>query len=319
MIKVDPLDKPVRLDKWLADREELDLTRSRIQRLIADGDVTVDGSTPAKNLKVRGGEAIELTVPPPQVTEIIPENITVDILFQDDHLAIVNKPAGMVTHPAVGNRSGTLVNALAHHLGQLAESDAYERPGIVHRLDKETSGLLVVARTVETMASLQEMIQQREVKRTYWALICGHVSEDEGVIELPIGRSLKDRKKMTVTNLRSREASTAYRLLDRFRSYDLLELSLNTGRTHQIRVHMSHIGHPVFGDPEYGGREKWHRGLFAPERPLAKKLLETMDRQALLAKRLDFKHPVTEMDLSFEVDPPEDLQSLLDILDSEGR
>ncbi|MDH4035657.1 MAG: RNA pseudouridine synthase, partial [candidate division Zixibacteria bacterium] len=185
--------------------------------------------------------------------------------------------------------------------------------------DKDTSGLLVVARTDTVLSALQKAVQERRVTRSYSALVCGHVKEEAGTIDLPIGRSLKNRKRMTVTHVNSRESVTDYKLQDRFRSYDLLEVNLHTGRTHQIRVHFSHVGHPVFGDPDYGGRQKWHRGIFAPERLLAKKLLEILPRQALHAARLKFTHPVTGDLLDLHRDPPEDYQDLLDVLDEEGR
>ena len=232
---------------------------------------------------------------------------------------VVNKPAGMVTHPAAGHYSGTMVNALIHHFEKLASGSGYERPGIVHRLDKGTSGLILIAKTDDIYLKLQQQMQKREIKRTYLALVCGHMKDNEGVIELPIGRSIQDRKKMVVTNVKSREARTSYKLIDRFRSYDLLEVQLHTGRTHQIRVHFSHLGHPVFGDPEYGGRHKWHGGIFAPERELAKHLLDIIPRQALHAQQLEFMHPATQKAIPLRADPPEDIKRVLGTLDKEGR
>ncbi|MFQ6008655.1 MAG: RluA family pseudouridine synthase, partial [Candidatus Zixiibacteriota bacterium] len=176
-----------------------------------------------------------------------------------------------------------------------------------------------VAKTDDVYLKLQQQMQRREIKRTYIALVCGHMKDDAGVIELPIGRSLKDRKKLVVTNVKSREARTSYKLIDRFRSFDLLEVQLHTGRTHQIRVHFSHLGHPVFGDPEYGGRHKWLRGMFALERLLARRLLDIIDRQALHAKRLEFTHPVTHQTVNLEAGPPEDINQVLGMLDKEGR
>jgi 23S rRNA pseudouridine1911/1915/1917 synthase len=212
-----------------------------------------------------------------------------------------------------------LVNALVHHFKQLAKGSGEDRPGIVHRLDKDTTGLLLVARTDIAYQRLQQALQARQVKRTYLALVCGHLKDETGVIDLPIGRSLKNRKKMAVTNLNSRPAVTHYSVIEKFRSYDLLEVTLETGRTHQIRVHLSHLGHPVFGDPEYGGREKWHRGIFAPERPLAKRLLGIMSRQALHARRLEFDHPISGERRTFEAPLPGDFKTLLEVLESEAR
>jgi 23S rRNA pseudouridine1911/1915/1917 synthase len=204
-------------------------------------------------------------------------------------------------------------------LGSLATVGGGERPGIVHRLDKDTSGLMVIACSDRAYQELRRAIEAREVKRTYLALVCGHVGEDRGTVELPIGRSLRNRKKMAVDGAAARPALTSYRLRERFRAYDLLEVELGTGRTHQIRVHFSHLGHPVFGDPDYGGREKWHRGMFGPERPLARKLLAALNRQALLAARLQLAHPVTGEALDFSCEPPDDFRSVLDLLRVEGR
>jgi len=310
---------PQRLDRYLASCPELKLSRSKIQKLLEDSLITLDGQPANKKQHVKGGEVVVITLPPPVPSSVEPEDIPLDIVFEDEHLVVINKPAGMVTHPAAGNYGGTLVNAVLYHFGKLPLSGGADRPGIVHRLDKNTSGLIIVARSDTAFAALQKAIQAREVKRTYLALVCGHLKQDSGTIDLPIGRSLKDRKKMTVTHHRSREAVTSYQLLDRFRSYDLLEVNLHTGRTHQIRVHLSHMGHPVFGDPDYGGRQKWHRGVFAPERLLARRLLEIMPRQALHAARLEFIHPITKETLSLYRDPPDDFRALLEMLDMEGR
>ncbi len=309
---------PMRLDRFLTDHPKIGLTRTQVQRLIARDNCLVDGRPVAKNLRLSGGERIELTIPPVQPLAIEGEDIPLDIRYEDEHLLIINKPAGLVTHPARGNMSGTLVNAVIHYLGSAPPGDAEERPGIVHRLDKETSGLLIVARTELAFAKLQQMIRDREVRRCYLALVCGHLKETEGIIDLPIGRSPSDRKKMAVVGDRGRESITHYRVLTRYRSWDLLEVRLQTGRTHQIRVHLSHLGHPVFGDSDYGGREKWHRGMFGPERPLAQRLLAMIPRQALHAYRLEFEHPITARPLSIRSDPPEDMAALLQVLDEEG-
>jgi 23S rRNA pseudouridine1911/1915/1917 synthase len=301
----------VRIDKYLASLPKLGLSRSKIERLIDDGLVLVDGSVIVSRHLVRAGEKITVTIPIPPPTHLVGENLAIDIVYEDEHLAVVNKPAGMVTHPAAGNQTGTLVNALLHRFGALAESGGMNRPGIVHRLDKNTSGLLVVAKTETAFAGLQKAIQARRVTRTYWAIICGHMKEMEGTIDLPIGRSRRDRKKMIVTESNSREAQTHYRVIERYRSYDRLEITLGSGRTHQIRVHFSHLGHPVLGDPEYGGRDSWHRGLSTPDRLLAKKLLGALPRQALHAVRLEFEHPVTGKKMKFEGALPEELVAVL--------
>lgn len=319
VITVPPGVSPQRLDSYLAARDDLDLTRSRILKLFEKGLITLNGRPVVKKHRVKGGETVTLVIPPVERAHLEGEAIPIDIVHEDEHVIVVNKPAGMVTHPGAGNYTGTLVNALIHHFGSLPLSGGADRPGIVHRLDKDTSGLLVVARTDAVLTALQEAVQERRVTRSYLALVCGHMKEDEGTIDLPVGRSMKNRKKMTVTHVNSREAVTNYKFLDRFRSYDLLEVNLHTGRTHQIRVHLSHVGHPVFGDPDYGGRQKWHKGIFAPERLLAKKLLDILPRQALHAARLKFKHPITGELLDLHRDPPEDFQQLLDVLDKEGR
>ncbi len=310
---------PERIDRYLGSHPDVRLSRTRIQKLITDGLVTVDDETTTTKYVLKGGEHICITVPAAAPSELTGEDIPLEIVYQDEYLAVVNKPAGMVTHPGAGNRSGTLVNALIHHLGRLPLMGETDRPGIVHRLDKNTTGLLVVAKTEESFKALQEAIFERKVHRTYIVLVCGHMLEDRATIDLPIGRSTRDRKKMSVAYQTGKEAKTGYKLTERFRSYDLLEASLFTGRTHQIRVHFSHLGHPVFGDQEYGGREKWLRGLFGPERPLARKMLRTLHRQALHAHRLEFEHPVTGEKLRFEADLPGDFQKILRILRSEGR
>ncbi|HUV31813.1 MAG TPA: RluA family pseudouridine synthase [Acidobacteriota bacterium] len=310
---------PQRLDRYLAEHPDLALSRTRIQKLIVDGGVSVNGQAVDKKHKLTGGEVVELTVPPPEPTTLVPENIPLDIVFEDEHLLVVNKPPGLVTHPAAGNYTGTLANALAYHFGRLAGAPGADRPGIVHRLDKNTSGLLVVARNDHAYASLQQAIQSRELRRTYLAVVCGHMRKDSGTIDLPVGRSVRDRRKMSVTDRHSRPAVTGYTVTERFRSYDLLDVLLQTGRTHQIRVHFSHLGHPVLGDPDYGGRQKWHRGIFGPERPLAREILSLLGRQALHARRLEFVHPSTGEALQFDSEPPEDIQVVLRLLDERGR
>ncbi len=317
-IVVEEIISPLRLDSYLGKNDELDITRTKAEKLIAEGLVLVNGQVVSKKYKVKTGDKIKLTISPPPPTEIVGENIPLEIVYEDEHLAVIDKPAGMVTHPAAGNYSGTLVNALIYHFKNLPISNGADRPGIIHRLDKETSGLILIAKDEKSLTSLQQAIQERKIKRTYWAIIFGHIKKTEGEINLPVGRSLKDRKKMTVTDLNSREAITSYKLLKRFRTYDLLEVNLLTGRTHQIRVHFTHLGHPVLGDPDYGGREKWHKGIFAPERPLGKKLLKLINRQALHARYLEFDHPITNKKVTCETDLPEDFKKILELLETEG-
>ncbi len=307
-----------RIDKLLAELSELELSRSRIVKLIEASLVKVDGKIADKKMKVGPGQVVEIEIPAPEPIDIVGEDIPLDIIFEDEHILVVNKPAGMVTHPAAGNWSGTLVNGLIYHFGQLPSTSGDDRPGIVHRLDKNTSGLLAVARTDIALVELQKAITSRSMKRTYLGLICGHMKEEKGSLNFPIGRSIRDRKKMAVTNHNSRDAITDYQLLERYRTYELHEINLQTGRTHQIRVHFSHMNHPVFGDPEYGGRTTWHKGIFAPERDLGKRMLELLDRQALHAQKLEFDHPATGERLKFESDIPDDYQALLDLVREEG-
>ena len=308
-VKVAPGEGGLRIDKYLAGQTQLGLTRSRVEKLIDSGDILVNGEQIVSRYKVGVGDSISIVVPPPPKSDLVAEDIDIEIVFEDKHLAVVNKPAGMVTHPAAGNHSGTLVNAVLHHLKSRVTGGDPMRPGIVHRLDKNTSGLLVVAKTESSFARLQEMIAVREITRTYWAIVCGHLKELEGTIDLPIGRSHRNRKKMTVTDKNSREARTHYKVIERYKSYDQLEITLDTGRTHQIRVHLSHLGHPVLGNPEYGGRESWHKSLSAADRLLAVNILSTLTHQALHAIRLEFAHPVTGKRLRFEAELPEALHA----------
>ena len=314
-VEVPPEMTGVRLDKFLGSHPDLELSRSKAQKLIVDGLVLVDQKAEAGKHKLKGGETVKLSVPPEPQTDIVGESIPLDILYEDDQVAVINKPAGMVTHPGVGNRTGTLVNALVHHFGQLPGGGGPDRPGIVHRLDKDTTGLLVVARTDSAYLTLQRAIQNREVKRSYVALVWGHLKEDAGTINLPIGRSIRDRTRMAVTYTGSREAVTRFQVRCRYPVGDFLDLALETGRTHQIRVHLSHLGHPVLGDPDYGGRDKRLKSVFGPDRPLARQLLELIDRQALHAVRLEFDHPQTGERMSLEAPLPEDFRRLLEVLD----
>lgn len=307
-----------RLDQFLTSQSELELTRNKVQQLIEAGLVTVNGRNVAKNHQLKGNETISLELMPVRTWSVSAEEITLTVRYEDEYLAVIDKPAGMVTHPAAGNYSGTLVNALMHRYKQLP-GQSKDRLGIVHRLDKETSGLLVIAKTEAALAKLQPMIAAREISRQYLAIVCGHMKEESGIINMPIGRSAKDRTKMAVTSRGSRTAQTEYKLKERFRAFDYLEIHLHTGRTHQIRVHLSHLGHPILGDPEYGGREKILKGIFAPERPLVTELLSTISRQALHAAKLTFIHPFTEKELAVESPLPDDIAATLRILQERGH
>lgn len=241
-----------RIDTAVSDNFP-DLTRSAVQKLIADENVLVNGTPVAKNYKVRTGDVIEVVIPEPTGMSAEPQNIPIDVLFEDDDLLVVNKPKGMVVHPAPGNPDGTLVNALMYHCaGSLSGINGVIRPGIVHRIDKDTSGLLIVAKNDFAHVDLAAQIKEHSFTREYRAVVHGNLKDDTGTISAPIGRNPKDRKKMAVTDKNSREATTHYEVIDRFGGYTYVKCRLETGRTHQIRVHMAYIGHPVAGDLVYG-------------------------------------------------------------------
>ncbi|MBE6555009.1 MAG: RluA family pseudouridine synthase [Ruminococcaceae bacterium] len=298
----------VRLDRFLADR--FSLTRSTAERLIEAEHVTVSGRTVAKNYRLRGGEEISLRLPDPTPAEASPENIPLDIVYEDEDIVVVNKPAGMVVHPAAGNESGTLVNALLYHCkGSLSGIGGVERPGIVHRIDKDTAGLLVVAKNDAAHTALSADLKVHDVRRVYHAIALGNFKEDEGTVNAPIGRHPTDRKKMAVCRRagEGREAITHYRVLERFGGMTYLCCELETGRTHQIRVHMASLGHPLLGDPVYGGNgtkfEAKHRALFCG--------------QHLFAGELSLTHPRTGERMHFKAPLPPDFEEVLRILRKE--
>lgn len=304
-----------RLDIFLSG-QNLDLTRSRIQKLIEAGQILVNGSSAKASHKVKSGEKITIEIPPPRESKILPENIPLDIIYEDDDLLVVNKKAGMVVHPAAGNYSETLVNALLYHCKNLSGIGGVLRPGIVHRLDKGTSGLLVVAKNDLAHSKLSEQLKDKTLYREYIALVCGHLPTKQGSIQAPIGRSLKDRKKMVVTKIKSKEAWTEFKVLKSFNLCDLLQLKLKTGRTHQIRVHLSYLGHPVLGDPEYGGRAKWVSALSVNKRKMAQELLNLINRQALHAFKIGFVHPQRNQYLEFESPIPVDISKVITFLEA---
>jgi 23S rRNA pseudouridine1911/1915/1917 synthase len=240
-----------RLDVYISGQLE-DMSRSSVQKLIADGNVTVNNKAVKSNYKVKTNDSIVIMLPEPEVLDIVPENIPIDIVYEDDDLAVINKPQGMVVHPAPGHYSGTLVNALMYHLKNLSSINGVMRPGIVHRLDMNTSGLMLVAKNDKSHNFLAKCLKDHTINRMYYALVEGNLKSDSGRIDAPLGRSEKDRKKRTVTYKNSKEAVTNYWVVERYGSYTLVKLKLETGRTHQIRVHMKHIGHPVVGDDVYG-------------------------------------------------------------------
>jgi 23S rRNA pseudouridine1911/1915/1917 synthase len=286
-----------RLDAYLAAKQEVGLSRSRIKGLIDEGHVTVNGNRPKASQKVEPGDQIRLVVPEPEPYDLTPEAIPLDIVYEDEDVVVVNKARGMVVHPAAGNWSGTLVHALLDHVEDLEGIGGELRPGIVHRLDKDTTGLLVIAKNERAMAALQDQIRTHTARRIYWALVHGNTLPNTGRVEAPLGRHPSDRKKMAV-NKQGKEATTHFTVLERYAGYSLVECRLETGRTHQIRVHMSFIGHPVVGDVVYGTR-KAH--------------LE-MPGQALHAKKLGFYHPSTEQWMEFETELPADMAAAVERL-----
>lgn len=301
--------EPARLDLAVV-RLAPDITRATAQRLIEAGLVTVDGKPAKASLKLKGGEAIVIAIPPPAPAEPLPEAIPLDIVYEDADLVVVNKPAGMVVHPAAGNPAGTLVNALLAHCRDLSGIGGEIRPGIVHRIDKETTGLLVVAKNDRAHEALSRQFREHSIKRVYVALVYGAPKEERGRIEGVIGRHPTERKKMSGKSRHGKPAVTHWRVAGRFPGMTLLTLRLETGRTHQIRVHLSEAGFPLVGDPVYGGS-----GRAATIRdPLLKKLVKELGRQALHAKTLGFVHPADGRYLEFDSELPADMARLLDYL-----
>lgn len=295
-ILVDEARVGERLDRIIAEKVE-EITRSYAQKLIKEGRVKVDGYiVEDKNFKVQPEQAIEIELPEPEALDLEPEEIPLDVVYEDDDLLVVNKPKGMVVHPAPGNYRGTLVNALLHHCGQsLSSINGTIRPGIVHRIDKDTSGLLIVAKNDFAHKSLAEQIKEHSFSREYEAVVYGSLKNASGTIDAPIGRYKHDRKKMAVTQENSRDAVTHYEVLASYRGFTHIRLKLETGRTHQIRVHMAHIGHPVAGDPVYG-----------PTR-----VIKELRGQCLHARHIGFVHPRTSQFMSFSSDLPDYFKNFL--------
>lgn len=301
-----------RIDLFLV-REIAQVTRSQIQRLIKDGLVSVDGKKIKSHHHVHPSEKIEVFIPKPCPPEVLPEDIQLDIIYEDDFLLIVNKKAGMVVHPAFGHSSGTLVNALLAHCKKISGVNDPYRPGIVHRIDKDTSGLLVVAKDDWTHGELARQFEKKSVTREYSAVVWGSIKNKSGTVETMLGRSHRDRKKISVTR-QGKNAVTHFDVIERFSLASLLNLKLDTGRTHQIRVHLAHLGHPVFGDHTYGGRSRQLIGLNKKDTDLAMELLEIMKRQALHARTLGFIHPKTGEKICFNSELPEDMKKLINRL-----
>ncbi|HTY59054.1 MAG TPA: RluA family pseudouridine synthase [Bacteroidota bacterium] len=311
---VPPGKKKERLDVYITGHVE-NATRNKVQQAIRGGTVLVNGDRVRPSYTVMPDDVIQITLPRPPPADALPENIPVEILFEDDDLIVVNKPAGMVTHPAYGNYTGTLVNALLYHCGTLGAGGDPVRPGIVHRLDKDTSGVMVVAKNETAHAKLAVQFARRTIRREYNAVVWGRFRGSTGLIEAGLGRSKSDRKKMAVVD-GGKSAATEYTVLEQFAYLALLRLKLRTGRTHQIRVHLAHINHPVFGDPTYNGRHIVWGGGGGGQKAQVQRLLALMPRQALHAKTLGFLHPATRREMYFETALPEDMAALLAVLES---
>jgi len=300
-----------RLDNFLCSCLP-ELTRSQVKKLIDDGRVCI-GANPVKaGLKLKGGEVIVVSLPPPQPSVAAPQAIPLQILFEDRHLIVIDKPAGLVVHPAPGHSDGTLVNALLHHCQDLSGIGGELRPGIVHRLDKDTSGVMVATKDDATHNDLAKQFKAHSIHRRYVALVHGLLPKDSGTIDADIGRHPTQRKKMSAQPRAGRRAVTHWRVLCRFLNsrLTLVELRLETGRTHQIRVHLSSLNHPVAGDPVYGGQQR----IAQLSDPVLQKMLKELGRQALHAKVLGFRHPQLEDYLQFESAIPDDMQAIIDYL-----
>lgn len=304
----------VRLDRYITMFIE-NATRTKVQEAIKSGFVLVNGSKEKSSYKVQAGDDIVISLPQPPPPEAVPEDIPVDIIYEDESLLVVNKPAGMVVHPAFGNWTGTLVNGLLYHVDKLADVDeAQIRPGIVHRLDKDTSGLLVVAKNQGIHARLSRQFAKHDTERSYQAVVWGK-PEKEGTVTGDIGRSPRNRKLMSVLpEGKGKRAVTHYRVLEYFDHLSLVEIRLETGRTHQIRVHFSHIGNPVFGDRSYGGDRIRYGPNTGKWKQMIEKLIKDLGRQCLHAKTLGFVHPLTHEMMRFDSGLPEDFQKVLQTL-----
>lgn len=283
-----------RIDKFVTENIEIDVSRTQVQLWIQNGDITVNGESVKGNYKLALGDVIALIMPEPEFVEIVAENIPLDVYYEDQDVIVVNKQRGMVVHPAPGHSSGTLVNALMYHCKDLSGINGELRPGIVHRIDKDTSGLIMAAKNDKSHASLAAQLKEHSVTRKYMALVHGNLSHDQGTVDAPIGRDAQDRKMYTVTERNSKHAVTHFQVMERFGDYTLVELKLETGRTHQIRVHMKFIGHPLVGDPMYG-RSKGIK----------------MEGQALHAAVLGFIHPTTSEYMEFSAPLPQDMEDVL--------
>lgn len=301
-LEVSSEDAGIRIDKYLAEQLP-DITRSYLQKLLKDGSVQMNGKPVKASAKTVAGAAIELTIPEPEEPEILPEDIPLDILYEDSDVILINKPKDMVVHPAAGHYTGTLVNALMYHCkGDLSGINGVLRPGIVHRIDKDTTGVLIVCKNDRAHNALAEQLKEHSITRKYRAIVCGNLKEDEGTVDAPLGRHPQDRKRMAIVRSGGKRAVTHYRVLERFGNYTYIECRLETGRTHQIRVHMASLGHPLLGDEIYGRAKSPFK----------------LEGQTLHAMVLGFIHPTTGEYLEFEAPLPEYFEKLLEKLRKSG-
>ncbi|MEQ9187230.1 MAG: RluA family pseudouridine synthase [Cryomorphaceae bacterium] len=312
----DPGQAPLRIDKFLIDRIP-HVSRSRISAAAKNGNVVVNGISVKQNYKVKPEDRISLVFPhPKRELKLLPEDIPLDIVYEDDYLVVVNKPANFVVHPGHGNYDGTLVNALLHHFGQLPKNAKSEvaYPGLVHRIDKDTTGLLVIAKKEEVLSNLAAQFFNRTTHRLYYAIVWGNVEDEKGTIKGNIGRSHSDRKQMTVypEGEEGKHAVTHFEVIERFGYVTLIKCKLDTGRTHQIRAHLKHIGHTLFGDVRYGGDKILKGTTFSKYRQFIDNCLKILPRQALHAKTLGFTHPVTNEWMEFECPMPDDMVQVLE-------
>jgi len=310
----DKGQSPLRVDKFLLNFIEY-ATRNKIQQAIKDSCVKVNGEIVKSNYKVKAEDIVQVIYNiPKKDKELIPEDIPLNIIYEDNEILIVNKEAGMVVHPGHGNSRGTLVNALIFHINSLPDNGVEDRPGLVHRIDKNTSGLLVIAKTEYSMSILSKKFEIRDLERKYIALVWGNMEEDKGVITGHIGRSLKNRKVMDVfpDGEYGKHAVTNFRVIERFTYTTLVECQLETGRTHQIRTHFKHIGHPIFNDPEYGGDQIIKGTRFTKYKQFVQNCFKVCNRHALHAKSLGFTHPTTNEELLFDSVIPDDISQLVE-------
>ncbi len=308
-ITVTANQRSERLDSFVSRQIE-NLSRSRVQQLIEHNMILVNQKLISKSYKIKPHDRIDVTLPMPEKIDAQPENIPLNITYEDEDILIVNKSPGMVVHPAHANYTGTMVNALLHHVQDLSGINGKLRPGIVHRIDKDTSGLLLVAKHDKAHRFLSNLFKSHTIEREYWAIVWGKLKKKKGTIETLIGRSPKDRKKFAVLK-DGKQAITHYEVMESYEFLSLVKLKLETGRTHQIRVHMAHLGHPVFGDKTYGGDNPNLAGNEQKRRQKAVNLLELIPRQALHARTLGFMHPATRKPVSFDSELPEDFKKIL--------